>query len=404
MSQTDGSTVSARALTIISCVAFIPIGIATVLLGPMLPSLSARWSLNYSQAGALFTAQYIASTCAVALSGAIVSWKGFQFAIKCGLVLIAVGLALLLTGPRMLGIACIAVYGTGLGIAVPAANLLVAEVNVDHRSAALNWLNFSWSAGAVSCPFLVAAAVRAQAIPFFLRSSAVLSIVVAIGMTFMSTHSRNAAFTSGKKWIDLPSMRSKLSALFGLAMLFFLYVGTENAFGGWAASYAKTLNALTPAEALITPSFFYAALMIGRLVAPFLLKSLDEVRLVRGGLLLACLGVAGMLASHSTGTVLISASVAGLGLSSVYPITIALLSREFGSASSGLGSVMFVLSNIGGGLLPWMVGVWSNRSGSLKTGLLLPLFGCALMLGFYFQNWVSKKREQTAVTSPSSVE
>ena len=332
------------------------------------------------------------------------SWKGFQFAIKCGLVLIAVGLALLLTGPRMLGIACIAVYGTGLGIAVPAANLLVAEVNVDHRSAALNWLNFSWSAGAVSCPFLVAAAVRAQAIPFFLRSSAVLSIVVAIGMTFMSTHSRNAAFTSGKKWIDLPSMRSKLSALFGLAMLFFLYVGTENAFGGWAASYAKTLNALTPAEALITPSFFYAALMIGRLVAPFLLKSLDEVRLVRGGLLLACLGVAGMLASHSTGTVLISASVAGLGLSSVYPITIALLSREFGSASSGLGSVMFVLSNIGGGLLPWMVGVWSNRSGSLKTGLLLPLFGCALMLGFYFQNWVSKKREQTAVTSPSSVE
>ena len=85
MSQTDGSTVSARALTIISCVAFIPIGIATVLLGPMLPSLSARWSLNYSQAGALFTAEYIASTCAVALSGAIVSWKGFQFAIKCGL-------------------------------------------------------------------------------------------------------------------------------------------------------------------------------------------------------------------------------------------------------------------------------------------------------------------------------
>jgi fucose permease len=164
------------------------------------------------------------------------------------------------------------------------------------------------------------------------------------------------------------------------------------------------LSDLTPAEALITPSFFYAALMIGRLVAPFLLKSLDEVTLVRGGLLLACLGVAGHLASHSTNTVLASACAAGFGLSSVYPITIALLSREFCSASSGLGSVMFVLSNIGGGLLPWMVGVWSNRSGSLKTGLLLPLFGCAVMLGFYFQNWVTKKREQPALTSQSSVE
>ncbi len=402
MSQTDGSTASPRSLTITACIAFVPIGIATVLLGPMLPSLSARWSLNYSQAGALFTAQYIASTCAVALSGVIVSWRGFQFAIKCGLILIAAGLALLLTGPRAFGIACIALYGTGLGISVPAANLLVAEVNTEHRSAALNWLNFSWSAGAVSCPFLIAAAVRAQAIPFFLRCVAVLSVVIVVGMTFMSTYSRSAALTTGQRWIDLPRVRAKLSALIGLAMLFFLYVGTENAFGGWIASYAKTLNGLTTGVALIAPSFFYAALMIGRLLAPFLLKTFSEVTLVRGGLLLACVGVAGLLTSNGTGTVLGSACAAGLGLSSVYPITIAFLSREFGSASPGLGSVMFVLSNIGGGLLPWMVGVWSNRSGSLKTGLLLPLFGCVVMLGFYFQTWVTKKREQHAMTSAST--
>ena len=62
---------SAGSLTLASYVSFIPIGIATVLLGPMLPTLSSRWSLNYSQAGALFTAQYVASTFAVAVSSLV---------------------------------------------------------------------------------------------------------------------------------------------------------------------------------------------------------------------------------------------------------------------------------------------------------------------------------------------
>ena len=163
---------SAKALTFAAYASFVPIGIATVLLGPMLPILSARWSLNYSQAGALFTAQYMVSTVAVALSGVLVSRWGFRFAIKTGLVLMSVGVGLLLAGPKMLGIFCIGAYGGGLGLAVPAANLLVAEVNPGRRSATLNLLNFCWSAGAVACPFLVAAAAKSHQIPVFLGAVA----------------------------------------------------------------------------------------------------------------------------------------------------------------------------------------------------------------------------------------
>src|SRR5208283_5317701 len=97
---------SARALTLAACMAFVPVGIATVLLGPMLPTLSARWSLNYSQAGALITVQFVASTLGVAVSGVLVSRWGFRFAIKSGLVVMAAGVAMLLAGSRMLGIVC----------------------------------------------------------------------------------------------------------------------------------------------------------------------------------------------------------------------------------------------------------------------------------------------------------
>jgi MFS transporter, FHS family, glucose/mannose:H+ symporter len=397
MSDLGTHKTSARALTFASYICFFPIGIATVLLGPMLPALSGRWSLNYSQAGALFTAQYVASTCAVALSGVVVSLCGFRFAIKTGLVLMAAGLALLLAGPKALGILCIAAYGGGIGLAVPAANLLVAQVNPGRRSATLNWLNFCWSAGAVACPFLVAEAAKHQQIPLFLRLVSGFSVLVALGIALMPAHIVEPAATLDQQSKILPLVRLRLAPFVILAALFFVYVGTENGFGGWVASYAKTLGNLTPAMSLITPSFFYAALTLGRLLAPLLLGKVDEVKLVQTGLLLACAGTAGLVFSHGLTGVVMSACAAGLGLSYVYPITISLLSREFGTASTRIGSVMFVLSNIGGGLFPWIVGVSSNRFGTLKAGLLVPLLGCAVMYALYLRNWGPTMIEQPAL-------
>lgn len=392
--------VSSSALTLAAYVSFVPIGIVTVLLGPMLPTLSARWSLNYAQAGALFTAQYFASTAAVALSGVLAARWGFRFPIKAGLVLISAGLGLLLSGPEWLGIGCIAAYGAGLGLAVPAANLLVAAANPERRSARLNLLNFFWSAGAVACPFLVAAAEKGHRIPRFLGFVSVFCLVVAIGIAAMPAGivEPPARREPGNKIV--PLVRQKLKAFVILGVLFMVYVGTENGFGQWVASYSKSLGSMTLAVAVITPSFFYAALMIGRWIAPLVLRRMDEVKLVHAGLLLACAGTAGLLFSNVLAGVAASASATGLGLAAVYPITISLLSREFGSASSQIGSVMFVSSNIGGALLPWIVGLSANEFGTLKAGLLVPLLGCVVMYVLYRREWSEAHTEEVGgVTS-----
>ena len=386
MSRVSDVSNSARLLTLAAYASFVPIGIVTVLLGPMLPTLSARWSLNYSQAGALFTAQYLASTCAVGVSGWLVTRWGFRFAMKAGLALATVGTAFILAGAEALGIACIAAYGAGLGLAVPAANLLVAEVNPRRRSAALNILNFCWSAGAVACPFLVALAAKIHHIGLLLGLVAGFMFLVLVGIAAMPS-----SVVEPRPFVDpgvsLFRIEWKHPALLALAILFFLYVGTENAFGGWVATFSKSLGNMSPAMSLMTPSFFYASLMLGRWIAPVILQSVDEVRLVQVGLLLASAGTTGLMLSHGLTGVLISACGAGFGLSSVYPITIAMLSREFGSSASRVGSVMFTLSNVGGGLLPWIVGVWSNRFGSLKAGLLVPLIGSVLMAMLYLREW-----------------
>jgi MFS transporter, FHS family, glucose/mannose:H+ symporter len=344
---------SSRILTAAAHASFVPIGIVTVLLGPMLPWLSARWSLDYTQAGSLFTAQFLASTVGVAVSGVLTSRRGFRFTINAGLVAMAAGVAVLPHGSRLLGWICVAIYGFGLGFSVPAANLLVAEVNPSRRSAALNLLNFSWSVGAVACPFLVAAAVQHHALVLFLTLVAACMVLVAAGIASTSARAAEPQTASAKNkkstqqiidWSD-PS-------LLVLCSLFFLYVGTENSVGGWVASYAKSLGNSSSALALMTPSFFYSAIMIGRWLAPFVLRMIEDIKLARSGILLACIGIGSLVLSGTLPGVMVSTTIAGLGLSAVYPITIALLARQFGAEATRIGSITFVMANLGGSCLP----------------------------------------------------
>jgi FHS family glucose/mannose:H+ symporter-like MFS transporter len=387
---------SARPLTIAAHAAFVPIGIVTVLLGPLLPTLSAKWSLDYTQAGSLFTVQFMASTVGVTLSGLCVSRWGFRFAIKAGLLAMVVGVAGLPYSSRILGAACIGLYGLGFGLAVPAANLLVAEVHPLRRSAALNLLNFSWSVGAVACPFLVAAAARAQHVPLLLAAFAGLLLLVTLGIAAMPPRIVEPRASRGSSAQKLPPIDWRHNSVVLLATLFFLYVGVENSFGGWIASYAKSLGTLSVGLSLMSPSFFYSTLMIGRWLASLLLKTVEDVTLARAGLLTACAGMACLLLSHGALGVLAGASITGLGLAAVYPITISLLSREFGDRASRIGSIMFTVANLGGALFPWLVGYGSNRFGSVRAGMVVPLIAGAAMCALYLTNWNAKPRQVTS--------
>jgi fucose permease len=395
----DSSTLrvnaSAKPLTIAAHAAFVPIGIVTVLLSPLLPTLSAQWGLNYEQAGSLITAQYIGSTIGVGFSSVLISRWGFRFAIKSGLFFMAVGVASLMAGSQFVGTACVAGYGLGIGLAVPACNLLVAEVNPHRRSAALNLLNFSWSAGAVASPFLISAAVRFQHLTLFLAIVAALSLLVVVGIAAMPPSIQEPMVPTGAAgaipWKD--------RSLAILASLFFLYVGVENGFGLWSASYANSLGTMSPAMAMMVPSFFYSALMLGRWGAPLVLARFEEIRVAQGGLLLACTGMAGLVLAHSLPSVAVSAAATGFGLAAVYPITISLLNREFGAAASRIGSLMFTCANLGGSFLPWLVGASSNQLHTLKAGLAVPLIGGAVMLVLYQREW--KAAAAATATEPA---
>jgi len=378
---------SSFAPTAVAHAAFVPTGIVTVLLGPVLPALSARWALTDEQAGEFFTAQFLASTIGVALSGVLVPRVGYRTVMILGMVFMAGGVGFLPLGSHLVGLGAVACYGIGLGLTIPTCNLLVAEVNPRTRASALSLLNFSWTVGAVACPFLLAPFQRTGRISTFFLVLAAFVFLVAISLAWGKLPPAVAKNkTSSESSTPLLRLLGKPTAMV-LGTLFFVYVGTENAVGGWLASYAKRLVDQPGTVWVTTPSYFYGGLLAGRALAPIFLRSVSELRLVRLSVATALLGLILLLASHSMAFVLGFAAIIGLGLAAIYPVTISLLTNCFGPMAARVASVMFMLASFGAACMPWLVGVLSTEEASLKIGLAVPLAGCALMLGLYLRDW-----------------
>lgn len=121
-----------RPMGVILHVGFLLTGVVTVLLGPVLPDLSARWGLPDARAGLLFTAQFLGAMIGVSLSARIPG-RGFVGSLLAGYVAMALGIAALSSGGWQVGFAAVLCYGVGLGMVIPPTNLWVAEANPQRR-------------------------------------------------------------------------------------------------------------------------------------------------------------------------------------------------------------------------------------------------------------------------------
>ena len=382
---------SNRKLVLAGQIAFLPTGILTTLLGPMLPILIARWAMNDTQAGNLFLVQFLASLVGVQLSGVLLARLGFRPAFLSGLLLMACGVATLYLGSLWLGLASVAAYGLGLGLIIPADNLLIAEIGSgsgsgpSSRAGAVSLLNFFWGVGAVLCSLMVAWTAAHKLLPFFLGSVALFLVLLAFAM-------RNLPFPAAEKSAESSASSSwramaKSPAIWLFAAVFFLYPGAETAVGGWIGSYVSRLGSRGAAMASMMPAFFWSALTVGRALGTAFLRHFPERRVLRVGYAAGAAGIGLMLWAPSLPGVIGGTLITGLSFATMYPITVARLSQRFGVAARSIGAVMFSLASVGPAVIPWMVGVISHATGSLRAGLLLPLGATVILFLIHLFEW-----------------
>jgi FHS family glucose/mannose:H+ symporter-like MFS transporter len=379
--------------TVLLHIDFVLAGIVMTFLGPMLPSLSARWSLNDTQSGSLIFAEFFSSMFGMLLSGISVQRLGYRRTLMIGLTLMPLGVALLAFGPWLMGIACICVFGVGYGMTTPAGNLRTAEINPERSASALSVINAVWGIGAMSSPFLVDLALRSRQPKLFLFGSAgslvLLFLALALSRFVPDAHVEQSdqAANAQSVW--------QIRVLPLICALFFVYVGTETCFGNWVAMYARRMAPADHSTAIRMPALFWGALLAGRALAPLALKFKHETAVAKIGLSLALLGGISLVCARGMGLVAAGSLLTGLGLASIYPISVSLLSGWFGNSVRRVSGAVFGSGNIGGALMPLMVGAVSTHTGSLRFGFAVPLVGVAFLLGFYVWQEKSFTTENT---------
>jgi fucose permease len=378
-----------RNLLVLLFAGFVLSGIATTIIGPMLPIFIKRWSLDDGQAGLFSTIQFLAALGGTLASSAIATWWGYRPALVLGYALMGGGLAFLDANTHGVALAATTAFGFGYGSITPGTNLFVAELGGAKSASLLNHLNFAWGAGAMACSPLIALALKRNGLAMLLAGTAVFGAILAVGLLFVSFGVQHHESDRSATGAAGPAIG--LGVTIALAAMFFIYVAMENGIGIWSAEYAKRIaNGITSMTTL-APMFFYAGLTSGRGAAPQILRFVHERKIVLGALSLTAAATTLLIVSRSLPIATMAVFLAGLGCASVYPIYIAWLSRWYGASAKKIGGILFALASLGGSAGPGMIGAVSKFSGSLRVGLLVPL-ACATSLIFL----VLLLRRQTA--------
>lgn len=360
------------------CAGFVVNGIVISFIGPILPVFMAKWGLDDSRAGLFSLVQFSGSFTGVLLSSALISSKGFKPAITLGVALLGLGFALLNAPTFALALAASGIYGLGYGFATPGTNLWVGETYGERRASALSIMNLAWGAGAISSSPLALLTMRTAKVSLLLYVVGAICAVLAVLLVRMPFGSPPHEDEVGSPAAEFNAPGNGVAILLGV--LFFVYVGTEVGTSYWAPAHAQRAAIWSGDNWTLAPMFFFAGLLGGRGAVAAILLRWKEVTVAVGGILLAAVGELIFLSARSPIALFGGAALAGLGLSGLFPIFIAWLSKWFGARARKVGGVMFALAAAGSALMPPLVGVVSRYAGSLRIGLLVPLAGCAVML------------------------
>jgi fucose permease len=350
-------------------------GVVTVLLGPLIPELQAQSALSPSQGGGLFVAQFVASSV-----GAVLSTRRIRASLLAGYGFMALGLACLTAGRWPLPLGALALVGLGLGLSIPATNVLVAGAARERRAAALSTLNFTWGAGAVSCPLLFAALLERVPAAAALWLLAGLAACSALGLARVTAGAPSGAGAAPAPAAPGPA-RLLLPGL--LAVELFLYVGSESSLSGWLAALSDQLGGRRAAASLIISSGFWAALLAGRALAPLLLRRVGAPGLHVASLALALAGALTLLGARSRGMLALGALAAGAGHAALFPLTVAVLTAYAEKTGWRGAGWVFAIGGLGGAALPWLSGHLAQAFGGLRAGFVVPVAALVLMAALY---------------------
>jgi FHS family glucose/mannose:H+ symporter-like MFS transporter len=357
---------------------FIAAGVATVMLGPLLPALIQRWHIQDAQAGTLFTANFAGQFC-----GAWFATRNLRASILYGAAITAAGCAAMAWVGFNAAHIVLFCTGLGLGAGLTAGNVIAGTAVPVARARLIALLNVTWGLGAIACPVLVRLSAAGGVRLFFFATAVCLAITSLVSIAIPNPAQPAAQTGADQQPVSRaasqpPNMPLPPLPLFIFGAAIFLYIGVENSLGGWLPSYAVRTNPSLHASSISI--FFWVSELAGRILVSVLMALVGEATLYRVCLAVLILAQVVLCATAqiSAASVITLTVLAALSLAPLYPLIVSFLLARTGNHAR-LGA-LFATASFGGATLPWLTGVFSTHFHGLRAGLLVPAAGAALLL------------------------
>lgn len=332
--------------------------------------------LTGEELGRLGGAMFLGLVIGILATGPLADRLGAKAFAIAGNALIVLGLAGMALSPSYTALlVAVFVVGLGAGILDMVLSPVVAAVNPDARSGAMNWLHSFYAVGAVATIF-VATVTLSQGGDWRLACWLVMPLPVVLIAAFALMEFPSLVTERGR----MPMRRLMRQIWFvGALAAIFLGGATDLGLAQWLPAFAEESLGFSPAMAGTGLLLFSVAMALGRMVAGVIGNRINPYRIMTAGCASSVvLFLLGAFLPHP-GWALTACIAAGFTGSCLWPTMLAVAADRYPDGGASMFAALAALGNAGGIFMPWIVG-WVGDFSSLSHGIAVSALAPLLMI------------------------
>lgn len=358
--------------------AFLLFGILTSALGAFLPAWGYHLDSNFITVGNFFLVLNAGLLIAVRSAFALLPRKGIGFCLSLASAIACAAFALLALEPapvtlfRSLGLFLL---GFSAGLLHAAVFQAISPLYDHDRAATTSLAGSLYGLGCFLTALLVAGTYYAYSVTWslilFAAIPALFMIVLARGR-----FPREAAVPHIPLRQVLRDFKNPGAVLF--ALILFFQFGNEWSIAGWLPIFLIRRLGISPEASLFMLTFYWGSLLVGRVAAKALMKSIHHGKLLLGSIVLALLGCSILTNTTdafgaNTGILFI-----GCGFASIYPLVVEKMGHRFPYYHPGVYNGIFSFAFTGGLLAPSLLGYLAQAWG-VGIIMVIPMLGSLMV-------------------------
>lgn len=375
-------------------------GVLLAFLGAILPSWGHHIQSDYWMIGLYFVAMILGVLASVRIAPALIEKRGLACTLACACALASLALLYLaffsppyIAWWRLPGIFFL---GVAAGLLHTAIFHAISPMYRQDPAVTVNLGGILFGLGCCSVALLISRA-------FYFYTAAAIQIWIALIPAFFAIMYARTKFAPHAPSADPPArkilaeIQSPGAVLFSL-VLFFQF-GNEWAIAGWLPLFLSQRLGMSPADSVLILALYWLALLVGRVVAQWILPLVRHTRLLAVSVLTAVFACMILLATDNGFGAVSGVLLLGCAFAPIYPLVVEKIGHRFPYYHPGFYNGIFSFAMVGGLLAPCTLGYFAWLL-DVRAVMGLPLVGSIIVFLLLGAIWLEARL--SALLHPST--